>query len=526
MTYTTPEKGILWAENPKALWPNTAAIGDFDKDGFGDVAVGWFNPSMTKTWNMGENSAGAVYYNDGKNDWRNRPIVPLPANYFGANGNGNDMEVMDFDGDGYLDIILSSTKHQPYYEGRVIQFFKNNKDTTFTDVTATYHPNPEKYANGTGTPLWNGEGQLRLVDFNHDGKLDIVDVVNNTYVLINNGSGKFTMLDHTKFPTADGKIATLFPVEIDGKYDYDFIAYTAPNCTYDSCTTSYYQVLDPPVATTPSLYDVLLDDFTRKPSTYTTMASLANRAYTDLFYYSRWNTNNARVFSTYNNGVTTTGGTFGGSSAGITVLNAKSSNVSATSVFTSDADAVGFYANQGKMFAMVGYSHSKLNGNIKSDFFGTARSNTTADTFGAELSYKDELGKFSYSIGSRYNSTLVKGFTEQGGDVNLRVAEQKYDSANLVATLAYFDSFNYKNTRFFYGADVEYLRYFYSNGNDVRVSTGGTFTSIKGVNRLNKDGTAVSLNAAALINSNANLLLSVTNATKDPSYTVALGYRF
>jgi len=70
------------------------------------------------------------------------------------------------------------------------------------------------------------------------------------------------------------------------------------------------------------------------------------------------------------------------------------------------------------------------------------------------------------------------------------------------------------------------LRYFYSSGNDVRVSTGSAFTSVKGVNRLNKDGAAVSLNAGAWLNPRTNVLFSVTNATKDPSYTLALGYRF
>jgi hypothetical protein len=525
MSYTTPERGILWGGKQEALWATTAAIGDFNKDGSGDIAVGWYNPRATETWGLGKNSAGAVYYNDGKNDWRNRPIVPLPANWFGANGNGNDMEVMDFDGDGWLDIVLATTKHDPYYAGRVIQFFKNNKDGTFIDVTKTVHPNPSLYENGTGTPLWNGEGQLSLKDFNHDGKLDIVDSTSQTYVLLNEGNGKFKMYDHKNFPRLQNSDGTYFPVEIDGKWQYDFIGY-GNNCSGDACTTSYFQVLDPPANTGPSIYDLILEDFTRKPSTYTTMAAMANRAYTDLFYYSRWNTNNARVFSTYNNGVTTVGGTFGGPDAGFTVLNTKSSNVGPTNVFTGDTDAIGFYANRGKLFTMFGYSHSKLNGSVDSEFFGTARSNTTADTFGAELSYKDGLGKFSYSIGSRYNSTVLKGFMEQGSDVNLRVADQHYNSANLVATLAYVDSFNYKSTRFFYGADVEYLRYFYSNGNDVRVSTGGSFTSVKGVNRLNNNGTFVSLNAGAWINSNTSLLFSVTNATKDPSYTVALGYRF
>jgi hypothetical protein len=525
MNTNFPTRPILEHDQSINLWASTATIADFDGDGKGDVAVGWANPVHAEKFGYIKNSAGMVYYNDGKNDWRVRKPVELPANWYGANGRANDIVAIDFDGDGKVDIALASTQDKPYYVGRMVQIFKNVNGTSFVDVTKDVNNNT-KYAQGNGTPWWNGEGLLTVVDFNKDGKPDIVDSNYNTYVLINEG-GKFKLVDN--FPKVGGgpnkdHHSALYPVEIDGKWDYDFIAYKFDD-NGDSGTSTMYQVLDPPVGQV-GMYDLMLDDFTRKPSTYTTMSAMANRAYTDLFYYSRWNTNNARVFSTYNNGVTTVGGTFGGPDAGFTVLNTKSSNVGPTNAFTGDTDAFGLYANRGKMFAMVGFSHSRLNASIESEFFGTARSNTTADTFGAELSYKDALGKFSYSIGSRYNSTLLKGFTEQGSDVNLRVADQTYNTANLVATLGYFDSFNYKSTRFFYGADVEYLRYFYSSGGDVRVSTSGAFTSVKGVNRLSKDGMAVSLNAGAWLNQNTNVLLSVTNATKDPSYTVSVGYRF
>lgn len=526
MPHSDPRKGVLWGGgNVEALWATTAAIGDFNKDGFGDIAVGWFNPRVTAAWGLGDNSAGAVYYNDGNNDWRNRPIVPLPASWYGSNGNANDMEVMDFDGDGWLDIILASTKQRPYYDGRVVQFFKNNKDGTFVDVTKTTHSNPSLYENGTGTPLWNGEGQLSLKDFDHDGDLDIVDTNTHTYVLLNQGDGKFKMYDHRNFPRVTGSDGTYFPVEIDGKWQYDFIGYNN-TCSGDMCTTSYFQVLDPPADSTPNMFDIILDDFINKPSSYTTMTALANRAYNDLFYYSRWNNNNARAFSTYNNGVNAVGGTFAENGLGVTILNSTSHSASSTNVFTANTDAVGLYANQGKLFAMAGYSHSKLRGNVSSNFFGIANSTTSADTFGAEVSYKDQMGKFSYSVGTRYNTTMIRGFTEQGGDINLRIADQQYSAANLVATLEYFDTVDYKNMRFFYGADVEYLRYFFSTGDDVRISTGGEFTTVKGVNRLNRDGTAVSLNAGAWLNPKTNILFSVGNATRDPSYSVSLGYRF
>jgi hypothetical protein len=232
-------KGILWGGNVESLWATTSAIADFNKDGYPDIVVGWSNPRATETWGLGTNSAGAVYYNDVNNDWRNRPIRPLPASFYNSNGNANDMEVMDFDEDGWVDIIVASTKQAPYYEGRTIQFFKNNRDGTFIDVTSSVYSDYTRYANGTGTPLWNGEGQLRLVDFNSDGRLDIVDSTTYTYVLLNAGNGRFTLYDSTNFPRNSGSDGTYFPVKLDGKYG--FIGY-GNSCSSNSCTTSYFEV--------------------------------------------------------------------------------------------------------------------------------------------------------------------------------------------------------------------------------------------------------------------------------------------
>ncbi len=239
MPHNDPNKGILWGGNVEKMWATTTAIADFDRDGHPDVVVGWFNPRATETWGLGKNSAGAVYYNDGKNDWRNRPIMSLPASFYNSNGNANDIEVMDFDEDGWIDIIVASTKHSPYYEGRILQFFRNNRDGTFSDVTNTVHPAPEKYANGTGTALWNGEGQIILRDFNGDGRLDIVDSNTYTYVLLNEGYGKFTMYDTNNFPRVTGSDGTYFPIKLD--LNYGFIGYGS-TCTTDRCTTSYFQV--------------------------------------------------------------------------------------------------------------------------------------------------------------------------------------------------------------------------------------------------------------------------------------------
>lgn len=526
MNTNFPTRPILERDQSINLWASTATVADFDGDGKGDVAVGWANPVNAEHFGYVKNSAGMVYYNNGNNDWRVRKPTELPANWYGANGRANDMVAIDFDGDGRMDIALASTQDKPYYFGRMVQIFKNVDGTSFIDVTKDVNNNT-KYELGNGTNWWNGEGTLRVLDFNKDGKPDIVDSNYNTYVLINEG-GKFKLVDN--FPKVGGgpngqSHGALYPVEIDGKWDYDFIAYRFDE-SGNVGTTTMYQVLDPPVGTMPSIYDAMLDDFLRKPSNYASMATIANRAYSDLFYYSRWNWNNARAFSTYNNGISSFGGTFTVDGLGFTVMNSKSAKSYNSNAFTGDTDAIGLYANKDNLFVMAGYSHSRLNGNVTSDFFGTAQSKTTADTFGAEVSYKDRKGKFSYSLGARYNTTLLKGFAEQGADLNLTVADMQYSTANFVGTIDYTDYFNYRGTLFYYGADIEYLRYFYTHGNDVRVSTGGAFTSVAGANAFSKESSTVSLNAGAWINPNTNVLFSVSNATRNPSYTVAVGYRF
>ena len=85
-----------------------------------------------------------VYLNNGQNDWTVREYIELPANYFGSNGNANDMEALDFNSDGYLDIVMASTIHEPYYESRVIQFFQNNSGNSFSDVTDSVNPGFKK----------------------------------------------------------------------------------------------------------------------------------------------------------------------------------------------------------------------------------------------------------------------------------------------------------------------------------------------------------------------------------------------
>lgn len=261
------------------VFATTAVVGDFDNDGHGDVAVGWMKPQDAKIHGFSENyenSAGAVFWNDGANDWRNRGWSELPDNYYGANGNANDVEAFDFNGDGLLDIVLASTKHEPYYDGRMVQFFVNNGDNTFSDVTAQYNPNT-KYADGIKpvNGYWNGDGELEILDFDADGDLDIVDTVRGTYALINE-NGKFTLYDD--FPRFyDNNV--YYPIEIDNKYFYDFIGSTVES-TDDQSVATFFQVLDPPFAE-------MLQDITTKPSGYLDTIFNTSLVLQDIRYQTR-----------------------------------------------------------------------------------------------------------------------------------------------------------------------------------------------------------------------------------------------
>ena len=73
-----------WGSNIDQLWPTTATIGDFDNDGYGDIALGWFNPKISHRFGFSNNSSGVVYFNDGNNDWTIRQHVELPANFLEA----------------------------------------------------------------------------------------------------------------------------------------------------------------------------------------------------------------------------------------------------------------------------------------------------------------------------------------------------------------------------------------------------------------------------------------------------------
>lgn len=414
------------------LWATTAAIGDFDNDGFGDVAVGWFNPAFASQYGYSDNSAGAVFLNDGNNDWRNRGTIELPANWYGANGLAVDMELIDFDNDGWLDIILGATRFEPNYEGTILQFFKNINGTSFTDVTTSLHPNISKYETG-GSNIGNGQGKINILDFDHDGDLDIVHTNSTTYVLLNNGDGTWTFYDD--FIDVD-EDRVLWPVEIDGKFQYDFIGSTVScNDADTECTTDFFQVLDPPFAE-------MQRDITTKPQGYAKDIFNNNYLISDLRKQTKGNKVYGRVVE------------------GTNLLGYSYTNDTGFGLFvgtiTGNQDGILFGADfeNGNKHSGIAYIKNTLRATNKTKWYGTGYADVEVESLNSFIEYTHLFGSNFYStFGYSMHFTSVKGFAEQNSQFNVSVDEFNMGDLGIFADINYIANSRFGTTYLTAGID-------------------------------------------------------------------------
>ena len=212
----------------------STTIADFDGDGFGDIALGW---SAGVYVNQGGDSVGGIYWGNADMDYT-RDYTALPEGYYETNI-AFDMAATDVNADGLLDLVISNTQNEPYYKGNVLQALTNNGDRTFSDAAFR----GEDLIEGIN----NGVSYIYILDFNHDGVDDIlVTSQDPAYALINNGDGTYTETSQFAVPDTHSGLFPSYPVEVDGKYNYDFIGWDIVSNSLSQTISSFFISLNSP----------------------------------------------------------------------------------------------------------------------------------------------------------------------------------------------------------------------------------------------------------------------------------------
>ena len=155
---------------PNNRWNMSSVIDDFNNDGIDDF-FNLFNDSNLN------NVAFLEYdgvYSISKNNapsYSNATIGFVSGGKYGTNQTKfNHAVSYDVNLDGYMDVVTSVTRSDPYYVGKSIQVFLNVEDTNGERkfINADY-----LVSDTSSLDHMDGEGQLLVKDLNNDGILDI-----------------------------------------------------------------------------------------------------------------------------------------------------------------------------------------------------------------------------------------------------------------------------------------------------------------------------------------------------------------
>ena len=136
---------------------------DFNNDGFDDILIVPNGDFIVKY-----GGSGWIAMSDGTENFNNWNKLPLPDPRYLSNSNLNDINSIDFNEDGFEDLIIATTRREPYYRGAGIQLLKNNNGLNFIDVTEDNIEDQSEF------DQWSGEGYLIVRDINSDSKKDII----------------------------------------------------------------------------------------------------------------------------------------------------------------------------------------------------------------------------------------------------------------------------------------------------------------------------------------------------------------
>ena len=175
-----------------------------------------------------------LVYNNGNGGFFTNQVIEFSAGGYGATTQTTDIDPIDINGDGKIDLILSQTDGSPssFFKGQYHQVLINNGTNSFIDQTSIVIPSQD-FAN-VPIDLLGFPNQTFLDDINSDGNPDIIvnslspliadSNITPTRVYLNDGNGKFFPLPNKDiFPGTGWVGRSLVPIDVDKDGDVDIV---------------------------------------------------------------------------------------------------------------------------------------------------------------------------------------------------------------------------------------------------------------------------------------------------------------
>ncbi|MES2183057.1 MAG: FG-GAP-like repeat-containing protein [Pseudomonadota bacterium] len=217
---------------PGRLSHTWSLLADLTGDGAPDLVLGTWEAATSTRPNFSPPSQ--VLVNDGKGSFANSPVFLLPQSPILPESTV-DIDAVDINGDGLNDLVMSITRGGDgstgqYYGTGYLQILINRGGGQFADETASRYA--EQTANAPGA-WWKF---VRVADFNHDGKPDLLltgagggafQYNQAAKVLMNDGSGHFSEALTVPVSSAVSDATTLADVNGDGYADLVGLQWTS-----------------------------------------------------------------------------------------------------------------------------------------------------------------------------------------------------------------------------------------------------------------------------------------------------------
>jgi len=235
-------------------WSNTyeAYSNDFNNDGFFDIVIVPDSGYISRN-----GGSGWIAISNGTSNFSEWEKLQLPESIYLNNSKLNDLESTDFDNDGYIDLILATTRDNPYYIGHGIQLLRNDNGNQFVDVTNSKIDNQSLFDQRPG------EGELIIKDFNNDNKMDIIHLIPDWdstpgIQIYKNNNGYFEIYDIDNLLPKTGwnhlkgygqqeitpSIKRAFPININNDGKLDFISIQREVGEFPKITTNvFYSII-------------------------------------------------------------------------------------------------------------------------------------------------------------------------------------------------------------------------------------------------------------------------------------------